>query len=841
MLTSVSIARSHPPSITVTASQPGSSSGKLVQVTKASLPASSSNYTSVGNSSKPVVVVSASTTTSKTSGQRVLALGNVPVSGSQQLKIASLPNVLQQSGTLGSGAKIVSLTKSMPMTTGFKMIAVTTVVPGSTQVKTVYIATPIMPVTKGLTPGTQNGNTASLPNARGGNTVVTPSCTAGLIKPTIGSRPLKTLPGTSSNAHPVVTNITTPIRYSGSAVTVTTSSVIMTSKVTSSNVVTVDKNVKIVSGKPQITSYKTVGDSWFIAEASSLPSVTSTNTLSSVNSPKVSPVQGSQPLAKNVIVKPSVTANTDTINKNLSKGAVISSTVHKETVASTPVIRPQVISQVSQTCPSSSSVPASSKKRIEEEESILLAGEKFIADLAAKFSRQNSHQGKSAAHIPPNEKAMATHTSRERSNSISGKINLSNSNIDLSASETLDIDEEERPKASHTELITTKSNVVRGDDNRIAALQSVTHTGKQHPTAGVKIVDNCKSTAKTINPNNLTTAMNTVSHKEPHNSKSPPEKTEKASSSPNLTANRIPPSFYQKPPLRPSGDSHNLVSQENKLTNRPSSILGDLYTKEIVKIAECKKGKIPGATNTFPTNLSSPSLLRTDSYNTKSNPKLQSFLDSSPSLPGAMKVRSPESNNTVSFNSFELNRKAELKSVNAHPLAHVALKEPINDCKLLLSQPALPTSNSKPKSTPLSDTTRAQSELKKNPHFSNQIQSMSDGKSPTKMINDTSPAVIVQRIGFDSPHSPTGNLNTNYHTDVISGYHLPGSSNLQLYPKSNIGLSNPLSSTSETDISNTSDPSSSRKRKLGNAQSLGNNVDSSPQRIAQGWVRSALV
>eukprot|EP00794_Sanderia_malayensis_P010802 gene10802-11956_t len=102
------------------------------------------SITSSSPSSSEVVATSSSSCKGSGNAQRVLALGGVPATGSnQQLKIASIPNVLHQ-----SGSKIVSIAKSVPMTTGFKMIAVTTVVPGSTQVKTVYIATPIMSVTK---------------------------------------------------------------------------------------------------------------------------------------------------------------------------------------------------------------------------------------------------------------------------------------------------------------------------------------------------------------------------------------------------------------------------------------------------------------------------------------------------------------------------------------------------------------------------------------------------------------------------------------------------------------------------------------------------------------------
>ena len=84
--------------------------------------------------------------------QSAVAFNNIATSISQQMKAASATQL--PSSVMSALPKGALPSKSMPLTTGFKMIAVTTVVQGTTQVKTVYIATPIMSLSKSVSPPT---------------------------------------------------------------------------------------------------------------------------------------------------------------------------------------------------------------------------------------------------------------------------------------------------------------------------------------------------------------------------------------------------------------------------------------------------------------------------------------------------------------------------------------------------------------------------------------------------------------------------------------------------------------------------------------------------------------
>ena len=352
---------------------------KVVQVPKSSTVSTIQSSLST-SSSKPVVVVSTANTTKVANAQRVLALGNVPMSGNQQLKIASIPNVLQQ-----SGAKIVSIAKSMPMTTGFKMIAVTTVVPGSTQVKTVYIATPIMSVTKSTTSTVQvssSGLTAtsktvqavvplSSSSSRPAQTVVSPSNPTALGKPSLGLVNLRGFsPVATTNYNSVLTasfstsNSASPkiIRYS-------------TSAVVSSNDYSSKANISSEASKT-VTSYSkaynVVGPE-IKKVASSL--VKQLNTTAVTSSTHSSPKQ----VEFNVIVP-------DTEPCGTAKAPVVAKQILTSTKTVVAAEKAEIMRKISE---NPNLISISGETTEGPDESILLAGEKFLAELAAKFSKSD--------------------------------------------------------------------------------------------------------------------------------------------------------------------------------------------------------------------------------------------------------------------------------------------------------------------------------------------------------------------------------------------------------------------------------------------------------------------
>lgn len=304
---------------------------------------------SMNTTSKSYVVVSSSTSTKSGSTQRVVALGNVPISRNQQLKIASIPNVLQQPGT-----KIVSIAKSMPMTTGFKMIAVTTVVPGSTQVKTVYIATPIMSVTKtsSQSQGTISNQASatkllqtlvsgSVSPVKSAHTDVSPSTLLATGKPSLGVMSTKgSMPLSSASISSVVKATTNRI----------TSSVMSTVFSTASMA-----TVPIASGSTQISK-----------------------TLSIQNQPKtperLRPVINTIPTidVRYVVNEPRI-LQTSSFNG-------------RQMTSFNPL-------QVHGSNPSGSTLNDAENA----DDAILLAGEKFLADLAAKFSKSDSSSTKVVA------------------------------------------------------------------------------------------------------------------------------------------------------------------------------------------------------------------------------------------------------------------------------------------------------------------------------------------------------------------------------------------------------------------------------------------------------------
>ena len=323
----------------------GSDPVKVVQMHKSTsfIAAQSS---SVNTSSKSYVVVSSSTSTKSGSAQRVVALGNVPISRSQQLKIASIPSVLQQSGT-----KIVSIAKSMPMTTGFKMIAVTTVVPGSTQVKTVYIATPIMSVTKtsSQSQGTISNQASatkllqtlvsgSVSPVRSAHTDVSPSTLLATGKPSLGVVSTKgSMPISSTSISSVVKATTTRI----------TSSVMSTVFSTASMA-----TVVIPSGSTQIS--KTIS----IQNQSKTPE-------------RLRPVINTIPTidVRYVVNEPRVLHASNLNGRQMTNYNPCQ--VHGNT-------------------PSGSTLNDAENA----DDAILLAGEKFLADLAAKFSKSDGSSAK---------------------------------------------------------------------------------------------------------------------------------------------------------------------------------------------------------------------------------------------------------------------------------------------------------------------------------------------------------------------------------------------------------------------------------------------------------------
>ncbi|XP_065645003.1 BRCA2-interacting transcriptional repressor EMSY isoform X3 [Hydra vulgaris] len=92
--------------------------------------------------------------------QSAVTFNSIATSLSQQMKAVSASQL--PSSVMSALPKGALPSKSMPLTTGFKMIAVTTVVQGTTQVKTVYIATPIMSLSKSLTPTTAASITTNI-------------------------------------------------------------------------------------------------------------------------------------------------------------------------------------------------------------------------------------------------------------------------------------------------------------------------------------------------------------------------------------------------------------------------------------------------------------------------------------------------------------------------------------------------------------------------------------------------------------------------------------------------------------------------------------------------------
>lgn len=335
---------------------------KVVQMQK-------STNSSAGNSaSKSFVVVSSATNAKAGNAQRVLALGNVPISGNQQLKIASIPNVLQQ-----SGAKIVSIAKSMPMTTGFKMIAVTTVVPGSTQVKTVYIATPIMSVTKtssqshaagcnqsSATKLLQTLVSGSSTSVRPAQTDVSPSNTVDVVRPSTCVVDSKVLnPVTTSNANSFVKK-TVPTSVCNVLSTSVTSTCISTSTISSYKKDTGGQSSKLTSSDAKGTV-------------------------------EISDLQQKEDRAAS-LNNSAISASAKAVNKE--------NTLHANNVSCKEVVK-----DTKSECSRTNEVKSNENSQADEanaggilsressestDETILLAGEKFLAELAARFSKNNT-------------------------------------------------------------------------------------------------------------------------------------------------------------------------------------------------------------------------------------------------------------------------------------------------------------------------------------------------------------------------------------------------------------------------------------------------------------------
>ena len=341
---------------------------KVIQMQK------SSNFgttqsSSVNSTPKSFVVVSSSASTKAGNAQRVVALGNVPIGGNQQLKIASIPNVLQQ-----SGAKIVSIAKSMPMTAGFKMIAVTTVVPGSTQVKTVYIATPIMSVTKtssqlqgtisnqsSATKLLQTLVSGSATPVRPAQTDVSPSNLLASGKPSLGVL-------NSRGFNPPTAN--------------SLSSIVKTSVCTNTSSV-MSTMLSTTSMATSVTTCK-AGTSMEVPKPTVSPKEeTKTVCIQSKDLEKINPIS-------NIISSTSVEVAASEVKNphtNIVNGRKLSFESKSE------------ISSIDKTkCPQSleGDTLNPSGNALNEvacdstDETILLAGEKFLADLAAKFSKNTN-------------------------------------------------------------------------------------------------------------------------------------------------------------------------------------------------------------------------------------------------------------------------------------------------------------------------------------------------------------------------------------------------------------------------------------------------------------------
>lgn len=351
---------------------------KVVQVPKSSA-VSTIQSSLPTSSSKPVMVVSSANTTKVGNAQRVLALGNVPMSGNQQLKIASIPNVLQQ-----SGAKIVSIAKSMPMTTGFKMIAVTTVVPGSTQVKTVYIATPIMSVTKSTTSTVQvssSGHAAtskpvqavvplSSSSSRPAQTVVSPSNPTALGKPSLGMINSR---GFSSVA---TTNYSSVLTASFSTANSASPKIIRysTATVVSSNDYSSKANHSSEASKTVSYSkaYNVVGSDVKKVASSLVKQLSTTAVTSSTHSSQ-------KQVEFNMIVP-------DTEPCGTAKPPVTAKQISTSTKTVVAAEKAEIMRKISEN-PNLISISGETSER--PDESILLAGEKFLAELAAKFSKND--------------------------------------------------------------------------------------------------------------------------------------------------------------------------------------------------------------------------------------------------------------------------------------------------------------------------------------------------------------------------------------------------------------------------------------------------------------------
>ena len=343
---------------------------KVIQMQK------STNFgTSVNTTPKSFVVVSSSTGAKAGNTQRVVALSNVPISGNQQLKIASIPNVLQQ-----SGAKIVSIAKSMPMTTGFKMIAVTTVVPGSTQVKTVYIATPIMSVTKTSSQlqGTMSNQTtatkllhtlvsSSATPVRPAQTDVSPSNLSASGKPSLGvlnSRGF-TPPTTSSLSSVVKASVCT---NTSSVV----STMLSTTSMATTSVTTCKAETSMELPKPTVSSKeetKTVS-----IQNKTLEKFSPTSNVISSNSVKVAASEAKTP------------------HTNVANGKPLSFE-NKTEISSADKTKCQQSAEADTINPSGNALNEVACDNADE--TILLAGEKFLADLAAKFSKNTNEDSPS--------------------------------------------------------------------------------------------------------------------------------------------------------------------------------------------------------------------------------------------------------------------------------------------------------------------------------------------------------------------------------------------------------------------------------------------------------------
>lgn len=351
---------------------------KVVQIQKSTSSANTQTL-AANSSSKSFVVVSSSTNAKSGNTQRVLTLGNVPISGSQPLKIASIPNVLHQ-----SGAKIVSIAKSMPMTTGFKMIAVTTVVPGSTQVKTVYIATPIMSVTKTSIQGSLGNQTtatkllqtlvsSSTTSVRIAQTDVSPSNSIVSGRPSLGLLNSKSLvPVTTGNIHSFVK----------ASIPISVTSGILRTPISTTSVISDRKDKKDNANQvAKLAFYSNDNEESLLANPQN----------------ELKPDDSSPTSIK-------VCDNEESIFHVTGKNGKTVFDEKKDRFSLIDELKPV---QCKSEEGNISSFAAPAKTPENSEETILLAGEKFLADLAAKFSKS---------------KAVVTSTGEETESDIASSI-----------------------------------------------------------------------------------------------------------------------------------------------------------------------------------------------------------------------------------------------------------------------------------------------------------------------------------------------------------------------------------------------------------------------------------